>query len=185
MPGLCSDRGPGGGTVGAVLDEQADRFHDFYERHLDPLYRLARRRVGPDDAEDVVAETFVQAYKSLPPHLVEDDDGARAWLFVVLRNRLTSAARRRTTAERKQSLVATPAESADHYDLGGDVEDALALLPERQRLVLELRFIADLDVRAVAAILSLSEEGVRALTHRALRGIRQLVPGAATGSASP
>lgn len=149
------------------------RFKGFYLRNVDPLLRYASSRAPAGEAEDLVAETFVRAFRAMPDHLFDHDDQARAWLFHVLRNLTISAARRRRTAlDKAPRLVGRSATVEDEVTLRSDLDDALARLPDRQRAVLELRFVADLDVGSVGNVMGLSDEGVRALTHRSLRTLR-------------
>ena len=54
-----------------------------------------------------------------------------------------------------------------------EVRRALAHLPARQRLVLELRFSADLDAAQTGTVLGLNADAVRALTYRATRALRE------------
>lgn len=51
---------------------------------------------------------------------------------------------------------------------------ALGRLPERQRGVLVLRFLADFDVGETAQVLEISPEAVRSMTHRAITALRAL-----------
>jgi DNA-directed RNA polymerase specialized sigma24 family protein len=61
-----------------------DRFNDFYSAQFADVWRFARHRTATgDDADDVVAETFVVAWRrraDIPA------DGAGLWLFGVARN---------------------------------------------------------------------------------------------------
>lgn len=161
-----------GSERGAPLDPVA--FRAFYERNVDALFAFAARRIGRDDAEDVVADVFVTAFRSMPAALLDDDAQARPWLFRVVRNRLISRARHDAVVQRRAPLLVSPAASPSAHDQGADeLWEALAQLPERQRLALELRFVEDLDVPSVAALLDVTEEAARALTHRALKQLRQ------------
>lgn len=147
-------------------------FHGFFVQHVGSLLRFALRRSSRTEAEDLVAEVFLRAYERLPKDLIENTDEARAWLFRVLQNLATSVARRSDTARRKQPLVATPNSVHDDVSLPSEVDHALAMLPDRQRTVLELRFFADLDARTTGLVMGIGDEAVRALTQRALRVLR-------------
>ncbi|MFD0742402.1 RNA polymerase sigma factor [Phytohabitans flavus] len=64
-----------------------DRFAELYDRYAAQLYRYAYQRVGPQNAEDVVAETFLAAFearRSYDPGRPE----ARPWLFGILTKKL-------------------------------------------------------------------------------------------------
>ena len=146
----------------------------LFDEHVVELRSFARRRAGVDTGDEHVAETFARAFQKMPSELLLDERVRRAWLFKVLRNLITSAARHQAVVQRfaARFMEPEPAGSTDGHGL--DLARLLMVLPERQRTVVELRFVYDLDVRTVASILSVGEEAVRALTHRALVKLREV-----------
>ena len=81
-------------VVEAVLSGRPDAFAELVARHHGPCLRFARHTLGdPDEAEDVVQETFVRAYRGLGRY--EERQTFRSWLFRILINRCRSAASRR------------------------------------------------------------------------------------------
>jgi RNA polymerase sigma-70 factor (ECF subfamily) len=68
---------------GRARSARADRFESEALPHLDDLYRTAARTTGSrSEAEDLVQETFLQAWKSF--HRFEPGTNCRAWLFKIL-----------------------------------------------------------------------------------------------------
>ncbi|WP_236567912.1 MULTISPECIES: RNA polymerase sigma factor [unclassified Nocardiopsis] len=75
------------GTAGDHSDQRA--FNALFEEHYDSVYRYARRRVGPDHADDVASEAFVVAWRRKRGHLEPGRElpwlyacagrGARTW----------------------------------------------------------------------------------------------------------
>ena len=74
-----------------------ERFVTLYERHASLVLAYARRRIGADEAEDVLAETFLVAWRR------RDDvpDDALPWLYAVAGNVL----RNRTRAQRRRAAL--------------------------------------------------------------------------------
>ncbi|MFD5864663.1 RNA polymerase sigma factor [Agromyces sp. NPDC127015] len=94
------------------------------------LLAYFRRRVGPDDAPDLLGETMVVAWRRVDK-LPDDGDRARMWLFVIARNTLLNyqrgERRRWALADRiRQYMVHDAASPA--ADNGADVRDAIARL---------------------------------------------------------
>src|SRR2546428_3472987 len=79
-------RSPGGVALGqppAVAE--AALFNEMAAQHLDALYRTALRLTGrPQDAEDLVQETYLRAWRSL--HTYRPGTNPKAWLFRILHN---------------------------------------------------------------------------------------------------
>ena len=157
-----------------------DGFRDCYEAHLRELIGFASSRVGRVEAEDLVAETFARAWRSMPADLHTGEGSARPWLFRVLRNLMTDRGRNRGVAERAADRIRhhQPTWQDDETAQQSDRDElrrALARLPDRQRLVLELRFAADLDATETGNVLGLNTEAVRALTYRAMKSLREIL----------
>jgi len=133
-------------------------------------------RREPTDADDVVAETFLVAWRRLDD--VPSD--ARPWLIGVARNVRLNA---RRSARRQQALgsrlseaapaavVAEPAAASDA------VQAALAQLSETDREVLLLSIWDDLDRAAIADVLGCSQPNVSLRLHRARRRFAQALKG--------
>lgn len=147
-----------------------------YRRRLGELRRIAAAITGDRDrARDVVQDAFVTA--------VRERDGFRgegpieAWVWRIVVNHACSA--RRKTVELPESL--TPSVNGNGSAPGGSevVRAALAALPERQRLILFLRYYADLDYGTIAAVAEVAPGTVAATLnagHRALREVMKEVP---------
>lgn len=142
---------------------------------------------GPD-ADDVVQEAFVKAYRSLGSFR----DGApfRPWLLRIVanetRNLHRSAGRRRRREQQADEYLAVfPAlrEAADPADHAVTRERQellrreLLTLPQPQRLVLICRYLLDLDEAETATVLGIATGTVKSRTHRALGRLRQQLAG--------
>ncbi len=146
---------------------------------------MISRQVGAlvpdiDRAEDVVAETFLLAWKDLPK--LRRSDRFDAWLSRIAHNQATTELRRRRTVPLDETL-----DPEDPSDLGSPdallelkhdvdrVREALLELPEKQREVLVLRFLQDLPHAEVARMLDRSEQATRALQYRALHSMLRII----------
>lgn len=157
----------------------ATTFERIYQDHYRDLYRYVLLRLGrPDDAEDIVADTFDRAFVAW-----RSGHGPSGrplpWLIVIARRIIVDRWRRRRLI-RWIPLGADDGhpDPRDPADLGGQVEfwdwlDRLSkVLPERQREVILLRYQRDLSDEDIGEILGLSASGVRTLVARALAGLR-------------
>jgi DNA-directed RNA polymerase specialized sigma24 family protein len=76
-----------------VTDDRRRRFEQMYEANYGPVLGYVVRRTGrPDDAADVIAETFLTAWRRLAD--VPAGEAARPWLFGVARRVLANRAAR-------------------------------------------------------------------------------------------
>jgi RNA polymerase sigma-70 factor (ECF subfamily) len=136
----------------------------------DALLAYARRRVGLEQARDVVSETFLVAWRRFE----EVPEDALPWLYGVARRVLAN--QRRASRRRAALLVRLESQPgqlhvADEAN-GGCVLNALAQLPERDREVLMLLVWEGLDVGQAAEVLGCSAAAVSLRLHRARKRLR-------------
>jgi RNA polymerase sigma-70 factor (sigma-E family) len=160
-----------GGPPGSGID-----FDALYKAQWWSMLRLAQGLV--DDvaaAEDVVQDAFAALYRRRTA--VREPAAAVGYLRISVVNAARSALRRRRTARAHLHVLHEgPAESADHGALLSDehraVRAALAELPDRQREVLTLRYLAELADPEIAEATGLSLGGVRSAASRGLAVLR-------------
>jgi RNA polymerase sigma-70 factor (ECF subfamily) len=144
-----------------------ERFNRLHEEHFEAVRRYVWRR-EPSLADDVVAETFLVAWRRL-------DDvpaTARPWLIGVARNvRLNlrrGVKRQQAVAERLVGAIPVTA-AADVCREAEVVRAALATLSDRDREVLLLAIWDELDRSAIAEVLGCTQGNVSLRLHRARR----------------
>src|SRR6188472_1163219 len=155
------------------------RFGRLYREQGRAILAYALRRAGdPEDAADVVAETFLVAWRRLGE--VPNGEEARLWLYAVARRALANqhrAARRRTRlgerlAESLRTELAThPTPSAE----AADVLRAMAGLSDGDRELLLLVSWEELSPGEAAKVLEVSSLAARSRLHRARRRLRDLL----------
>ena len=155
-------------------------FEAVMTTHHAEIYRYLRRiTFRSADAEDLVQETFLRAfraYRALPP-----DANVRAWLFAIatnlFRNSLRAAKRRRAAHDR---VKADGRDGDDHSPEGAAlfnearsaVEAVIEQLPPKQRAAFVLRKVHELSYDDIARGLECSAESARAHVFQAFRKIR-------------
>jgi RNA polymerase sigma factor (sigma-70 family) len=145
------------------------RRHDaLFAAHHDAVWRFAVRRIGEDGAEDVVAETFLVAWRRLDA--VPEQE--LAWLLGVARkviaNQRRGQRRHANLTERIGHELALGAEEPREPAIPADaVLAALATLGERDQEVLRLVYWDGLDPSAAARTLGCTAVALRVRLHRA------------------
>jgi RNA polymerase sigma factor (sigma-70 family) len=144
------------------------RFTRLYEQHHETVRRYVWRR-DPDLVDDVVAETFLVAWRRLDDVPAE---GAAPWLIGVARNVRRNA---RRSVRRQEAVSTRLADAVPVLPDAGATREATALrsalhgLAERDREVLLLTVWDGLDRAAIAAALGCSQANVSVRLHRARR----------------
>ncbi len=152
--------------------------------HARDILGYALRRTGnPEDAADVVAETFLVAWRRLAD--VPTSEDARPWLYgtarFVLANQDRGTRRRERLTERLRNELRSQL-PAHRPAQGGALRDALAELGERDRELLMLVGWEELAPAQAAKVLGISAVAARSRLHRARRRLREQLEKRSAGS---
>ena len=155
-------------------DEQ--EFTAFAAAHHAWLVRTGSALAGdPHAGQDLAQDALVKAYVHW--RRVRGADSPRAYLRQVLVRCAIDASRRPSRREVvREELPPAPLRRVDDHAQGlvdrDHVTSVLDGLPARQRQVLVLRFVEDLDVATTARLLRVREGTVKSTTHAALAALR-------------
>lgn len=127
-----------------------------------------------EEAEDVVQDTLVKAWKSR--WRVREPEKFPAWISTIARHRARDLARRRRPEplphDFESADVAGPTETAS-AELDSEVQAALSQLPELHRTAVTLRYFEDLDYATIEQTLGVSNGALRGILGRALGVMRR------------
>ncbi len=159
-----------------------DAFGELVRRHEAMAVRVAAVVGGSAGAEDAAQEAFVRAYRSL--HRFDVGRPFRPWLSRIVanvaKNRVRGEQRHAQLALRAPYEVASGDVVADAIDATARREaltDALARLPERDRLVIAYRWFEDMSEREIADALGVRPGTVKSRLSRAMARLRtELAP---------
>jgi len=153
---------------------------ELVDLHYEPLTHLVCHILGEwcEDVPDLVQEVLVNAYGSISAF--REECSLRSWLYRIALNCCRDY--RRSAWKRRVSLPGDPPEPADgHPDHAPSVVErahldaALALLPEAERLCLQLRFAHELTGREIAQMLGQRESAVWNRIHAGLRHLGRIL----------
>lgn len=140
----------------------------LFDDHYPALYRYFRSRVSPSEAaEDLAAETFVEAFRSIGRFQWRERPFG-AWLYGIAHNRLLMHYR----SEGRRQLPRGVEEHARNEFLQVELRDALDRLPADYRVAIEFRYLIGLNGEEAAAAMGKSHGAYRALLLRATRAFR-------------
>lgn len=172
--GVTSGHGRG---VSQSSRGQAERFRSLYADNFDALLGYALRRADrPEDAADVVADTFLVAWRRIAE--VPEGGSGRLWLYGVARRTLANlhrgAKRRVALGERlRADLTAAIPDHADAVSAAVASQHAVAALPEKDREVVFLSVWEGLQPREIAVVLGVTPLSVRTRLTRVRARLRE------------
>ncbi|MCC7042671.1 MAG: RNA polymerase sigma factor [Acidobacteria bacterium] len=159
-------------------DGAAGAFEELYRLHAPRLYGLARRLVGPDEADDMLQEIFLTVHRKLA--LFRGESSLSTWLFRLGTNVCLDHLRSRAmrTGRLNDALDDEFEDGAGAGPILGviarlDLERALDALPPRARTVFVLHDVEGLEHQDVASLLGISEGTSKSQLHKARMRLRQ------------
>jgi RNA polymerase sigma-70 factor (ECF subfamily) len=166
-------------------------FAELYRTHMRDLYSYAYYRIGNHhDAEDLVEQTFLQAYRHFERAQRESDGRPlRPWLLRIAHNLAANHYRYRsrrpqTSLEESDPLVAP--HSTEDLVSGRDelarVLEGVKQLPDDRREALIMRFALGMDNREIARALGRTDGATKVLIHRAIKQLESVVARAEGGA---
>ncbi len=186
-------------TVAQILAGDQEAFRILVERHSHSIFRLAYRMTGNEhDAEDVVQETFLRAYRRLGQFESRSNFGT--WLYRVTVNCALDLLRKKERQE-KDLLQPSPDE-ADGSDplatfpapeptperlllsaeVQRKVDSALAELSVRERAAFVLRHFEGKSIEEISRVLGLRTSAAKNTVFRAVKKLRQALQPVAVAS---
>lgn len=167
-------------VVASAKNGCAESFAQLYEQVQDELYKYALYTLGnTHDAEDAVADTFVEAYKGIAN--LRDDTAFKAWIFRILSVRM----KRKVADIIKRKNTLNIEDFVSDFVADTDVErqtsdkvillGALNKLTEQERMIVVLSAVQGYTTREIAEMLDCPHGTVSSKLHRALIKMRKMV----------
>lgn len=173
--------------VELALNGDRAAFDKLMQRHVQMSYRIARRfGLSPEDAADVIQDTFLAAYRSLQSFNFSYNFST--WITRILLNRLSNFRRGMFRAKRifwrpedtayegidfEEKTEVDPQSAAENAEIRAALEKALKKLPRGQRTVFVLFEIEGFKTREIASILNIPEGTVTSRLHHARLTLRK------------
>lgn len=157
-----------------------EAFNGIVVKYQERLYWHIRKMViSHDDADDVLQNTFIKAFQGLDKF--REDASLFTWLYRIATNEsLTFLKKERSRffqpiSDYQQHLERT-LESEPHFD--GDelqlkLQKAIIRLPEKQRLVFNMKYFDEMKYEEISAVLGTSVGALKASYHHAMKKIEQ------------
>lgn len=158
----------------------APSFEELVRRYQAPTLHFLRRMGAGEDAEDLLQETFVRAYRNLDRY--RPRWRFVTWLFTIARRVRINQQRRVTPLVRGELLEAVACPGPGPPEMAAAAEDrqrlwnlADRILSEEERTALWLFYVEEMSAREIAAVLERSWVSIKTMLFRARRRMLKLL----------
>ena len=173
-------------TVLLAKEGRREAFRELYDAHREGIYRLALRYVrSPQDAEDVMQETFIKAFRNIERFDFRADASISTWLSTIgvhcaIEHLRRNKRRMRAAHLSLSDLAKEPASaqpSPERLAVAGramsSVAEAYQCLSPSQQVMFDMRHRQHLDIKEIAAQLDCSESNVKTQLARSVAKLRK------------
>lgn len=157
-------------------------FSEVIRDYSEPLYWQIRRMVqNHEDANDILQNTFMKAWQNLENF--RGDAKLSTWLYkIAINESVTFLAKERKrlniSLDDQESALIHTIEADEHVDgdkLAEQLRKAVASLPEKQRIVFNMKYYDDMKYEQMSEILGTSVGALKASYHLAVKKIEQFI----------
>ena len=157
-------------------------FNLIVRKYQEKLYWHIRKiLVSHDDTDDVLQNTFIKVYEALPRF--REDSSLYTWLYRIATNEALTflkkrSIRRLVSMEDVSTYLERTLESdafSDGDDIQMKLQKAILRLPEKQRLVFNMKYFDEMKYEEMSQILETSVGALKASYHHAVRKIEQFL----------
>ena len=148
-----------------------------------PIYNYIRRLVvSHEDAEDVLQEVFIRIFRHIDQF--REESSLSTWIYRIATNeslRLLNSRKRRETVSTEdiQENLISSLKASDYVDYENELavkfQEAILRLPEKQRLIFNLRYYDELDYEEIAHILDGKADTLKVNYHYAKEKIKEYI----------
>ncbi|WKB80722.1 RNA polymerase sigma factor [Cellulophaga lytica] len=159
-------------------NSQAKAFEVLVDTYKERLYWHIRKIVlNHDDADDVLQNTFIKVFRNIDKF--KGDSKLFSWIYRIATNESLSFLKTKSkmlgvTSEELQELLLENLQS-DVYFEGDEIQlklqKAISTLPEKQKLVFNMKYFDELKYEEISDILGTSVGGLKASYHQAAKKI--------------
>ena len=187
---MSAEAAPDAALMLRVKQGDTAAFAELVDKYKQPVMNVAYRMLhDATEAEDLAQVVFVQVFKSADRYRVSSKFST--WLFTIARNLCLNEIRRRARHQMESieaphpehegqplhqfedKQTASPPERLLHGELKAKIEQAMAELPENQRLAIALCRQEDLSYEEIARVLDCSVSATKSLIHRGRETLKQ------------
>lgn len=164
------------------LSDKEKGFRMLMDRYQVAIYNYVRRMVvAHEDAQDVTQDTFVRIYRNIDTF--RNDGSLTTWIYRIATTECLRFLNRRketfiSSEDVRDSLLAK-LESSDYIDYGNALavkfQKAVISLPEKQRVVFNLRYYDELEYSEISRITGVSVDSLKVNYHYAKDKIKEYI----------
>ena len=172
--------------IRAAQNGDTESFRMIFEENRQKVFGLAFNYVrNTEDAEDILQDTFIKAFRSLSNFQLERGTGFSSWLTRIavncsldhLRKKKTQTEILRQKEAHSDAVMGLSNPNADHEqsarEIREKIDQVLTMFPPRQRMIFILKHYQQFTIKEISEYLETSEGNVKKQLFRAISSLKK------------
>lgn len=155
---------------------EEEAFKILYERHSSKVFGFLKNRIRNDQkVSEIYQEVFIKIHKS--KNLYNDTLPLLPWIFTITKTVMIDELRKekKVTFISDENLDKIPARENVQPEIFTLAAEKLALLPQTQKVAVEMRYLNDQTFEQIAESLKVSPANARQIISRGVKRLRELI----------
>lgn len=153
-------------------------FSTIVQKYSQPLYWHIRRMVvNHDDAEDILQDTFVKAYRHI--WTLRNSDSLKPWLYRIATNEANRFLSKKVNSEEMSAMLSEKLLASEYVDYTREAEiklqKAILRLSPQQRTVFCLKYYDDMDYDEISKVTGSKKETLKVNYHYAKEKVKKFL----------
>ena len=157
-------------------------FSQLMQKYQQKVYALIRRMViSHDDANDITQDVFIKCWNKIPEFRGESQ--LFTWMYRIATNETINFLKQKrhrmfipsSKMEKKMGQILDNSTHFSGDEIQKSLQKALLKLPDKQRLVFNLRYFDEMEYREMSEVLGTSEGALKASYHHAVKKVEKLL----------
>jgi RNA polymerase sigma-70 factor (ECF subfamily) len=172
-------------TILSAKEGSESAFRRLYDSHRERIYRIAYRYArSVHDAEDIMQETFIRAFRRIGAFRIQGDSSFESWLTSICINCAIDHMRKRqrrkmdTTITIDDTIIGpeandeSPETAAEREEILLLIRSAAEKLTPKQKIAFDLRYNDHLSIKEISQLMNCSENAVKTHISRSARKLK-------------
>jgi len=172
--------------ISLAREGHQNAFRQLYDTHKETVYRLAYRYVrSQQDAEDIMQDTFIKAFKSIQSFIRENDAAFSSWLNRICINNALDLIRKKKRRKidrfisledmvtEPESNRQSPEQAVQSEQIRQLMSQAIQTLSPKQQIIFDLRYGQHQAIKEIAVCMNCSESSIKTHLFRLMSKLRQ------------
>ncbi len=169
------------GLIELLKEKRIEALKTLYEENYKMIFSIAYKYTNnKEDAEEILQETFVRAFKNIEKFTPENESSLKKWILKICTNISIDYLRKRKLMRifgisevQIKETQNIPSSEFEKNEIKDKMDYAISLLSPKQKIAFNLKYIEDFSLKEISEIMECSENTVKKHLQRSVEKVKK------------